>query len=512
MTLISSFGGSVLATVIGIISVPISLNYWKVEKYGVWALIASVIVYLNVTNLGLSQSANVLVAKNPRISDKFTILKRTLRVLVISIGIGLLIFTLMNMYYKDWIMLLGKIPDNMKSETHMACVIMALFFLVNMPFGLLTSILVGFQKAYLENIFSMAMTIANFTGLLLVVSLKGDLAVYALLNGLGTLGVNIVKAGYVYYYIYRPHSDNVHIEKDEHNHEISYRHIVITALRFFWIGLAAMVVWNTDNFVISHYIGIKEIAPYSVTYKLYYILFNVIFMINGAILPLMARELGNGNWEWINRVYRSLLVLIAAVGGLTWLGGLLFYKDAIYWWVGARGYAGMLTIFMLGAYSYLLSMVNLNASIVATFNYTKYGGFVAWMEALAKISFSVLCMKYYGIAGAAIGTFMGALLVPTWIAPFWIQTRSQNRIKYELKYILRHLTTVLLPLLLCAIGIQLLITNSYARITGGIIVVACYVVLSYLIFPSDVKDFFKIHLKDVYEKILGYRLSSVNTD
>ena len=80
-----------------------------------------------------------------------------------------------------------------------------------------------------------------------------------------------------------------------------------------------MVVWNTDNLVISHFMGFKDVTSYSTTFKFYGLLFSLISIINSALWPIMGKEIGQQNWEWINRTYHNLFHLQICLGGCLWL-------------------------------------------------------------------------------------------------------------------------------------------------------------------------------------------------
>lgn len=501
-TLFSNFGGMFTSTMISFISVPISLGYWKVEKYGVWALITSILVYLSVSNLGLNSAASILMAKNPKVEDKLSVLFRTFLILIVSVLIGCTIFILMNIFYKNWIFLLGKIPTNLSYETYLACFILGVFFFINMPFTLITSVFNGFQKTYIENTFSILLTINTFVTLILVICLNGNLVTFAIFSGMANLFLNLIKLIYFYFFIYkRLNFDKALIIKNNTNYETSYKNILITGIRLFFVGIAAMIVWNSDNFVISNFIGIKEITPYAVTFKIYIMLFNIVGLINNSILPLVGRESGNNNWEWINKIYSNFIVFIATVGGLTWIGGLLFFRDIIEIWAGKGSYAGLLTVFSLGGYSYLLSMVNLNMGFVTSLNYIKGLLWVGWLEALVKLGFSILLVKFLGIGGVALGTFLGSLFAPTWLLPLWIVKRSNYRVSYNLTFVLKHFSFIIFPLLIVGIMMQLYVNSIYLRIMSGIAVISFYVILSYISIPIEVKSFLGQNMEGIAKKL-----------
>jgi len=500
-TLSSGFGGMILSSLINFIIIPISLNYWRTEKYGIWALITTVLVYLNVSNLGLNTAASMLIAKNSDIKNKFKILKRTRNIFVISVFVMFICFLILNFSAENWISLLGRIPDTLKSETRWASFIFGIFYLINLPFSLLTSAFFGFQKAYVDNIFSFLATLGNLVTLLIVIMIKGSLITFAAITGVVTLCLNFGKFTYFYFFIFKKHKIELTVDLDKNendqNPETGYKYIFVSGMRFFFMAIAGMVIWNTDNFVISHFLGIKEVTPFAVTFKIYYILFSMLAMLNNALLPILAKELGNDNWEWTNNIYHKFLVVSAMIGGMTWLGGMLFFRDVITWWAGKEGFAGLLTVFALGGYSYLVSMANLNAGILSILNYTQRLPLFYWIEAVLKLSISVVLLKLMGIGGVAMGTFLSSLLLGTWLFPFLIVKRTNHRIRYRINFITKHFVFAILPFLIIGIVSQIVIQSAVLRLIIGLLIIGAYSIVSYQIVPLDVKNYFNEIIKQI---------------
>ena len=500
-TLFSGFGGVIFSIVLNLLTIPISLNYWKQDRYGIWVLLTSILLYLGMTNLGLNTSASVLMAKNPKIRDKMKILKRSLVILLFSVGTILTAFVVLNLITKDWINIIGKIPTNLFGETFYACVVLVIFYLLSLPFSLLSAVYTGFQKAYIENVFSIVLNIVNFLVLLIVIFLKGNLITYAFLWGISLVLFNLTKYLFFYFSIYQKLSKEEFHENDFSNSDTKYKTIFVTGIRFFLVGIASTIVWNTDIFVISNFISLQAVTPYFITFKLFSVIFSVIFQISGSIMPLLAKEYGTNNWDWINKIYSSILVIFSVIGGATWIGGILFFKDFITLWTGAANYAGLFTVIAFGGYAYLLSMVTLNSGIVNTFNYTSISPFLAWGEALIKITFSILMVKVWGIAGVAVGTFLGSFLIPTWILPIWIRKRSSGKLFYDFAFIKKQFILVILPCLIISILLQVFVAKLLILRLTGIIIFLSYFLLTYFVMPLGYRTFFFRNVNQILKRI-----------
>lgn len=490
-TLMTSFGSTATSSLVGLVAVPVGLKYFNTEAYGVWTLISSVLVYLAVSNMGVNTSASVLMAKCPDVREKLLILSRSVKLLVVFSAFVLFSFGVLNYFSKDWIYALGNIPESLVRETYRTALILGAFYIINLPFSLITSVLNGFQKVYVDNFFMSISTVVNFCALLLTVVTKGDLVRLAILTGSFSLIFNVIKFGYVRIFVLNPAAEVIADSPSGRSSqtEHSYWEILRTGFRFVLISVAAMIVWNTDNFLISRILGVASVVPYSVTFKLFYIMFSVIFTVNNAALSLMGREFGNNNWAWINKIYSNLLIITVILGGAAWLFGLFFLKDIIRLWVGDTGYAGLTVVFFLGAYSYIFGMVNLNAGLINAFNYTHIMPVVGWVEAGIKFSVTYMGLRLWGIQGAAIGTFVGCLLSNTWLLPVILRKRSLGQMNINNAFLIKHFILALMPFVIFGFGVQSYATSLGVRLLCGLGSLCAYAYFSYKMAPPTVGQY-----------------------
>ena len=94
-------------------------------------------------------------------------------------------------------------------------------------------------------------------------------------------------------------------------------------------------------------------------------------------MPLLGKEYGHNNIDWVSKIYSSFLVLMIFIGGATWIGSITFFRDVITLWTSSSNFAGLFVVIALGGYSYLLSMSVLNFGIVNTLNYQGIVPFVS---------------------------------------------------------------------------------------------------------------------------------------
>ncbi len=505
--LISNYGATFSAIIAGFILPPLSLSYWKVEKYGIWALITSVVFYLGISSLGIETSASILMAKNPEFKHKIKILKRSAFMLLIAIMVSSLIFFLVNLYYKGWINLLGKIPPEMIQETYVSVLVFAAFYFINWPFALVSSAFSGFQKLYIDNLFRIFGSFINLIAMCLVIYFRGTLVTFALCIGLITLFLNIVKLLYFYIFVYRKGRETETKAMDIQPASLSpedlrYRSIITTGIRLTVFGFASLVINSVDNFIISNLMSVGKVTPYSITFKLFSIMINIGTMFYGSLAPILGKEFGNHNWAWLNKTYRNFQFFAMLIGGMMWLGGVLFVKDFVLWWVGKDGYAGLPIVFIFGFFCYLSTMVNLNNFLIISFNYTKYFYLMGWMDALIHIGAAILLSKWFGLAGVAMGGILGSLCAQTWLSPLILAKSSGSMLKYDVGAIARHLFLVIIPLIALGLALQLQVNLVLLRLGGGLVILSAYIFLSYLFIPRELKEYIFAQFKAIRSKFL----------
>lgn len=484
-TLYSNLIKTIITTLIGIVTVPISLTYFGTEKYGIWNVINSFMIYLSMSNLGLNAATSILMNKNNDYLVKIEILKKSLKIILSVLPLlvgGLFIF---NIFFPNWINFINP-PLQILNETKITTIVMIFFILLNIPFSLISSAIMGFQKNYIENMFVIVNSIVFLIGLFITVKLKKSLIFLAIIIGVTNLIVNILKT--IYFKIYIINKNN-HIKDfiELKNDDTKYKLILITGFRCLLGTMAWMLVGNTDNIVISKILGPEFVASYSITYKLFTLIFTLIYILNSSIVPLIGREINNLNI--VKEIYKRTYITVVFFGGLMWLGSIGLFKIIIFFWTGENGYAGDSVVFLFGAYSYIYGISNLNYIVLNTFNYIKKTVLIVWIEGIINLCLSIVLIKYLGLAGVALGTFLATLITSFIFFPKILKRESNGEIEQNYKFLIKHFIISLLPNILTIFYFNKIIKNIYIMIFLTILCVLLYIVLFYKIVSNEYKKF-----------------------
>lgn len=481
----ASLGANGVSILVGLVSVPIGLHYFGPVRYGVWMVISSILAYLSLSQFGIGTAAQTLIARAVNPSHQRIILRRAFFLLVSSSVIFVSAFLLFSHYLPGWGGVLGKIPSSLQSEATDAALAIGVLFLLRLPTMVFNAAFTGLQEMYWERFYASLATVVGLVTLVATVLVKGNLVTLALFRGFGGLTVGVL--GGIHLLLAHPNIRPRLMERVSNAPSLPF--ILASGGRFFIICIATMIIRNTDNLVISHFLGPGEVTPYAVTFRLFAVGFSLFTMVNGVLWPMYGRAAGMNQWEWIQRTYNRVTSILPILGGLVWIGGIAFARAFINLWVGPSAYGGGLIVISLGGYGYCLSLVNCHSTVLTGLNATRNLVIFGLLEAALNLGFSLALIGPLGIGGVALGTFLAALVSVFWLLPMDVARQTKGEVRFRHRAIAIHAVTVLFP---AVIGVHLLSAYGPSGWSGALIkmlVVVLYLILSWRISPLDLRCF-----------------------
>jgi O-antigen/teichoic acid export membrane protein len=474
--------------------VPVGLHYFGVVRYGIWMVISSVIAYLGLSNLGITTAAASLTAKASKPFEQWAVLRRSLFLLLISSVVVLSVVLGVAHLYPGWVIVLGEIPVDLHGEASEAARATAILFLLNLPLTVFSAGFTGRQKVYWERFYASLTAIASLLALIVTVFwLKGNLVTLALSTGLARLLVGIVCASHFTFA-----SSELRQKSDRPvSEEFSTSSIFASGIRFLVIGIAATIVWNAANLVISHFLGAEMVTPYAVTFTLFNVGFSIFVAINGALWPMYGQSAGRNQWEWIQQTYNHTVHLLPVLGGLLWIGGIAFAREIISLWAGPQGYGGLLVVLALGGYGYTVSLVNSHGTVLTALNRTRRMAIYGWLEAGANLAISLALVTVLGIGGVALGMLLGSLLTQFWLLPRDVTRQTAGKVSIHIRPIITHAIGAMLPCLAFVLLSCLFVPVAWMRVTINIFSVILYLALSLRIMSPETRNLVKNILTEV---------------
>lgn len=480
---ISSYGCFFVQTITAIISVALGLKYFGATVYGVWLIISSIVGYFNFANFGISSSARNKIAHTSNVRYQRCIIKQSLILLGVSSGAILAMLLVVGKVFPDWISILGKIPLETKDVAAKATLAMLILLLLRLPAMLFVAVFSALQEIHWEKFYGAVNSIAGLGVLLLTISINGDLFVLALFAGLSGLIVSLISGAHLF--IAHPKLFP-RVKRDIGRSASYYRDLFSIGLRFLNLQFSTLIIMNTDNVIISHYLGAKDVIPYAVCFRLFFMGISAVSMIGIVLCPMYAKAKGDERWDWIDRVYNMSIVCLMTLAGALWVGGIAFSEDIVNIWVGADAYGGLSLIFALGGWAYMAAYVGSGLSLLNALDPTKVQVLISWLHAVLKISISLVLIKVLGIAGIGWATFIAIPIVYAFVPSHYVSHRTNSKVKLKIRPIAKH-SIVVCFFVLGATLAKIFIDHVFYGISCRVLIFICYIFVSWRLLPSDVK-------------------------
>lgn len=409
----------------GLALVPLVLNYLDETRYGIWLTLASLVTWFNFFDVGLGHGLRNKLAEaqaNGKKSLSRKYVSTTYAGLVI-ISIGFFaIFLLINIFL-DWSKILNTtiIP---KTELNLLAIIVFGFFALRLIFKLILSVLLANQQPAMKELIQTAGKVINLIVVLILLQTTTDKLLYlgitysaspALLLLLFTI---ILFAGK--FKNIAPHYKFIDFRL--------FNDLFRLGGKFFLIQIAAVILYTTDNMIITQLFSPADVTPYNIAHKYFGVLMMGFSIVVAPFWSAATDAYTKGDINWIRRSVRKLVkiwVLVAIV-----LLIMLIISNKIYYlWLGDKV---TIPFVLSAAWAFFIAMQSLNTIFVQIINGTgkvKLQMIIGSIAAIVNIPLSILLAKYFGLGVTGV---IGATITTQVLAFTFYQVQYQKIINNNL--------------------------------------------------------------------------------
>lgn len=396
-----------LNTVVGLLYTPYMLRMMGQSEYGLYSLVASVIAYLTVLDLGFG---NAIV----RYTAKFRAEKKTeeqyemfgmffllyLVIGIIAFGIGL------GLYFN-----VGTLFGNTMTAVELGRArIMMLLLVGNLAFTFPMSIWGSIIQAYEDFVFQKSLNIIR-------IILNTAVMICLLHFGYKAVAMVVVQTIFnvltlVVNFIYCRRKLNIHIYfRFKHFHWGFLKEVAIYS---FWIFLNAImdrVYWSTGQFVLGAMVGTAAVAVFAIAIQLEGMYMQFSTAISSVFLPKVTAMVAT------NRSRKEISDLFIRTGRIQYIvlayilsGFIIFGRQFIELWAGAS-YSDAYIISLLFFIPLTVPLIqNLGITILQARNEMRFRSVLYIIIALVSLAMQIVLTRFFGGIGCAMGV-SGALVV-----------------------------------------------------------------------------------------------------
>lgn len=398
----------------GLVSVPLTLHYLGVERYGLWLTISSLIACLSFSDLGINNGLLNGIAKANGLNDSVLaqqyISSAFFFLSAIAIALGILFGAAY--HWIPWKSIFHVHTSQAVAESGPAVAAFIVCYLIAIPAGIVTRVQSGYQDGATANLWSLSGSVLGFLALLVVIRLHGSLT--SLVVAVSGVPMLALFANAIYFFKKRPWLRPMWVQV---RRAIS-RELVRTGSLFLVLQLAGAIAFSADNVVIAQVLGAEAVAQYAVPARLFSVINLLSSFIVGPLWPAYGEALARNDRSWVEKtLFRSVRVLTAlsiAIGGTL----LAVAPTLLRLWVGPQIHPSAILLIGLASWSVICALsvpvaILLNAATVVRFQVV-----ASSVGCLGNILLSVWLTRRLGVSGVIYGSIISQLLLV--LVPYWL--------------------------------------------------------------------------------------------
>ena len=395
----------ILNMIVGLLYTPYMLRMMGQSEYGLYSLVASVISYLTILDLGFGNAIIRYTAKyraEGKLKEQYEMFGMFL---VLYVIIGIIAFLAGLGLYYNVNTLFG---DTMTLEELEKAKIMMLFLIFNVavtfPMSIFGSVISAYERFVFPRVINIIRIILNTVIMICLLEMGYKAVAMVILQTVFNISTLIINYFYCKY--------KLHIKLYFCNFQWGLLKEI--SIYSFWIFLNVImdrIYWSTGQFVLGALVGTTAVAVFAVAIQLEHLYMQFSSAIGGIFLPKVTTMVTrNNDQKEISDLFIKTGRLQYVVMAFILSGFIVFGRDFIMLWAGSE-YKEAYLITLLFFISLTIPLIqNLGITILQARNQMKFRSLLYIVIAIVSLLFQIVLAKQYCGLGCAIA-IAGALFL-----------------------------------------------------------------------------------------------------
>ncbi len=262
------------------------------------------------------------------------------------------------------------------------------------------------QELRTANIFAAVGSIGNRITIVLLIHLRAGLAAMVAGSAAALVGADILCLFWLMLFRkpwLRP--------RLTHLNRVAARRMLKMGTEFFVLQIAGLVVFNSDNLVVTHYLGPAQVAPYSVAWRLVGYAAIAQTLLTPALWPAFSEAFDRGDLPWVRQAFRRTMWITMG----TALGFALFFAVFGRWiirlWATDAAVPGETLMLLMCAWVLISTFMNNTSTVLVSKGKTQLQSWLAILAAALNLGLSIWLVQRIGSEGVILGTIVSYLFV-----------------------------------------------------------------------------------------------------
>jgi len=405
-------GGSVI---ISLMLIPLTIDYVNPTQYGIWLTLSSIITWAALFDMGLGNGLKNKLAEVIALNDTSkakSYVSSTYAILIIISALLFVAFCVINPYI-NWSKVLNVQAGTYNGLNQLVLIIFG-FFCCQFVVELITTVLFANHapaKSGFMNMVAQLLTLAA----ILIATRSGQGSLTELVIIMAGVPLLVMFAGTIL--LFRGSYRSIAPGFAEINFGYA-KELLSVGGAFFIIQIGALVLYETDNIVITQLFGPREVTTFNVAYKLFSVILMIFMLVITPFWSAFTEAYVKDDYAWIKTAIakiNKLWVVLSVMSVLMLITSPWLYKI----WLGKS----IIVPFSLSV-AMCLYMISLiwQATHVQLLNGTgkiKLQFYLVIFSAIVNIPLSIFLGRRIGVAGV---TFSNVILLAMMGIIFSVQT------------------------------------------------------------------------------------------
>jgi O-antigen/teichoic acid export membrane protein len=435
LTALSSGGARATSFLTMLVSVPLIVNHFGVERYALWATITSTVALLAFADFGIGNGLVNTISESNGKDDREGAIAYVSTGFFVLLTVALFGALLLWIFYPvvPWHRIFNLNSPVAIREAGPAAAIYIVCFLAQLPLGVVQRIQLGYQEGFFTQMWIAAGNLLGLASMFVIIHVHAGLPwlVFAVAGAPVLAGVvNAVIVFRVQRPWLRPRFDRI-------SRKATSR-IIHLGFLFLIIQIAGAIGYQTDNLIIAQVLGAASVAQYAIPFRLFSITPAFISLAMAPLWPAYAEAASRGDMAWIKATLKRSMFLGLGLAVPANLLLIVLARSIIRLWVGTQIIP---TFLLLGGLAGWAVFCAINGSLAVFLNgigLIRFQALCAVLMAISNIVLSIYLTQHIGIAGVIYGSIASQVLCI--FIPYAIflprlaglMTRSQRLLSAEL--------------------------------------------------------------------------------
>jgi len=393
-----------LNTIVGLVYTPFMLRKLGQSEFGLYSLVASIIAYLTIFDLGFGNAIVRFTAKlrsEKKFAEQYSMFGMFL---ILYTFIGILTCIIGLLFFQNIDSLFGESMTSIELNKARVLLMILVFNLAfTFPFSVFTAIITAYEKFIFLKLLQIIRIILNTITLFVILEIGYKaigLVVVSTFFNIATLIINFLYCKY-----------KIKIKIYFNNFNFSFlKEISIYSFYIFLNVLMDKIYWSTGQFMIGSLVGTAAVAVFAIAIQLQQMYMSFSTSITGVLLPKVTAMVSN------NSSRKEISNLFIKIGRFQYIiisfiltSFILFGKYFIIIWAG-KDYEKAYLISLLFFIPLTVPLIqNLGIIILQARNEMKFRSIMYICIACVSLILQIPLIKLYGITGSAIAIALALL-------------------------------------------------------------------------------------------------------